>query len=75
MKTVLKRLTATALAAVMLITCAAVGAAEEEEMFRFRGKTEASVVKKTVPYITDFGEQYGGRKESETNICFVDGGS
>ena len=77
MRTVLKRLTATALAAVMLLACAAgvAAAAEEEEEIFVYGKTEASVVKKTVPYITDFGEQYGGRKESETNIYFVDGGN
>ena len=44
---------------------------EAEEGFHF-GKTIASVEKKTVPYVTDFGKD--GRKESETNIYFVDGG-
>ena len=41
----------------------------EESCF---GKTEASVEKKTVPYVYDFGKD--GRVESEMNVYFVDGG-
>ena len=74
MKTVLRRLTAIILAAVMTMSGVAAAEAVEAVELRFYGKTEASVEKKTIPYITDFGEKYGGRKESETTIYFVDGG-
>ena len=53
----------------LLVPCATFG--ETAEAFHF-GKTVATVEKKTVPYISDFGKD--GRTESETKIYFVDGG-
>ena len=56
-------------AALMLSPCTAPGEAADESHF---GQTMASVEKKTVPYVSDFGPD--GRTEGETNIYFVDGG-
>ena len=53
----------------MLVPYAVLSESAEESCF---GKTEASVEKKTVPYVYDFGKD--GRVESEMNVYFVDGG-
>ena len=53
----------------MLVPYPVLSESAEESCF---GKTEASVEKKTVPYVYDFGKD--GRVESEMNVYFVDGG-
>ena len=68
-KALLKRIAVIVTAMLMLVPYAVVGETAEEIHF---GKTVASVEKKTVPYVSDFGKD--GRKESEANIYFVDGG-
>ena len=68
-KSLLKKIAAMMTAMLMLVPYAAVGETAEEAHF---GKTTATVEKKTIPYVSDFGAE--GRKERKTNIYFVDGG-